>query len=89
MIFFCRGDPKDDDLRACFPSEVSVPPLPEQNWLRLIRSEVNIEGPLRSGFTDEIVAVETVMKEIDRQLRRRFDGVTGIAFPHYPARAAE
>jgi len=84
MIFFCRGEARDDDLRSCFASGVSVPLLPEQNWLTLIRSKVDIQGPLQSGVTDEIVAVEAVMKEIDRELRKRFDGVTGIAFPHYP-----
>jgi tRNA A-37 threonylcarbamoyl transferase component Bud32 len=90
MIFFCRGVPAGDDLEAWFPNGVSVPALPEQNWLRLIRSEVDIEGPLKSGVTDEVVAVEAVMKTIDRDLRRHFDGVTGIAFPHYPAaRSAE
>jgi serine/threonine protein kinase len=86
IIFFCRGESVDEnDLRASFPNGVAIPRLPEQNWLELIRSNVKIRGPLKSGFTDDIVAVEAVMKEIDRQLRRHFDSVTGIAFPHYPA----
>ena len=85
MIFFCRGEAVDEDLRGCFPKGAAVPRLPEQNWLTLIRSKVDIQGPLKSGVADETIAVEAIMKEIDRKLRQRFDGVTGIAFPHYPA----
>jgi hypothetical protein len=83
MIFFCRGEAADDDMRACFPN--GVPPLPEQNWLTMIRSKVEIWGPLKSDVKEETVAVAAVMKDIDRKLRRHFDGVTGIAFPHLPA----
>jgi hypothetical protein len=88
MFFFCRGEPvADADLQACFPSDAVVPTLPAQNWLTLLRSEVKIEGPLEPEVPDEVVQVEGIMKGIDRQLRRHFQGVTGIAFPHYAAEA--
>jgi serine/threonine protein kinase len=83
MIFFCRGGPvADDEVRACFPLGIVVPPLPAQNWLTLLRSEVKIEGPMKSEVPDEIVRIEGMLKQIERQLRRYYPGVTGIAFPH-------
>jgi hypothetical protein len=86
MIFFCRGGPvSDEDIRACFPAGGTVPSLPSYNWLAMLRSDVKIEGPLKAEVPAEIVKVEGIMKEIDRKLRRRFQGVTGVAFPHQAA----
>jgi serine/threonine protein kinase len=85
MIFFCRdGRIADDELQACFSVGVPIPHLPAQNWLILRRREVKIEGPLTT-IPKEISDVQEIMKEIDRKLRRHFQGVTGIAFPHHPA----
>ena len=85
LIFFCRdGQIADDELRACFPVGTPLPRLPARNWLTLRRHEVTTEGPLH-GIPNEILDVEKIMKEINRKLRRHFVGVTGIAFPHYPA----
>lgn len=83
MFFFCRGQPiSDDDLKECFPRREDIPILPPHNWVTLQRSETKVEGPLKSDVPDEIVQLEGKMKEIDRQLRRHFQGVSGIAFPH-------
>jgi serine/threonine protein kinase len=89
MIFFCRGEPVSlDQLWACFPVGKPVPKLPSQNYLELLRDEVKTLGlRQRSAKSDEILPVETLMKEINRCLKRHFAGVTGIAFPH--ARAEE
>jgi hypothetical protein len=90
MIFFCRGKPiSDADLLACFPMGMPPPALPPQNYAELLRGEVVIRGPLeRSAIPAEIHQVETLMKDINRALLVHFDGVTGIAFPHYPAGGA-
>lgn len=85
LVFFCRnGNATDEELRACFPttSGATLPPL---NWLTLLRSEVKVEGPLPDDVPDAIVQIEGTMKQIDRQLRRYYQGVTGLAFPHEAA----
>jgi serine/threonine protein kinase len=83
MFFFCRGEAiSEQELKACFPIGSVAPKLPEYNWLILQRSEVKVEGRLKDGIPDEIGQIEGTMKEIDRQLRRHFEGVSGIAFPH-------
>lgn len=85
LVFFCRnGSATDEELRACFPTSpgANLPPL---NWLTLLRSEVKVEGPLDDDIPDAIVQIEGTMKQIDRQLRRYYQGVTGLAFPHHPA----
>ncbi len=92
MIFFCRGDAVDVEmLQASFP--VGTPPasLPAQNYLELRREAVKREGPLADvpdETLQEIQQVEELMKEINRNLLVHFKGVTGIAFPHYPAHEA-
>jgi hypothetical protein len=83
MFFFCRGQPiSDNELKESFPRREDIPILPPHNWVTLQRSETKVEGPLKSDIPDEIVQLEGKMKEIDRQLRRHFQGVSGIAFPH-------
>jgi serine/threonine protein kinase len=87
MFFFCRGEPiADSEMQTCFPSGTMLPILPAHNYLTLQRSEVRIEGPVNTEIPDEIVTIEETMKAIDRKLRRHFQGVTGIALPHYPAK---
>ena len=86
LIFFCRdGQISETQLQACFPIGRPLPRLPAQNWLALRRHEVTIEGPLNGPLPREIVEVEESMKDINRKLRRHFQGATAIAFPHYPA----
>jgi hypothetical protein len=92
MIFFCRGDAVDiEKLQASFPVGTPPPALPGENWLILRRGAVNTEGPL-TNVADEVLQrvqqAEELMKEIDRNLLVHFKGVTGIAFPHYPAHEA-
>jgi len=85
LVFFCRnGRASDEELRACFPTTTGAT-LPPLNWLTLLRSEVKVEGPLGDEIPDAIVQIEGTMKQIDRQLRRYYQGVTGLAFPHEPA----
>jgi serine/threonine protein kinase len=90
LIFFCRGRPVSDaELLACFPMGKPPPVLPTQNFLELQRGQVSIRGPLESSaIPGEIHQVEGLMKDINRALLKHFDGVTGIAFPHHPARPA-
>jgi serine/threonine protein kinase len=92
MIFFCRGEPVDlEKLQSSFPVGTPPPALPGENWLILRREAVNTEGPLANAPDDvlqKILQVEELMKEIDRKLLVHFKGVTGIAFPHYPAQEA-
>jgi hypothetical protein len=92
MIFFCRGDPVDvEKLQDSFPVGTPPPSLPTQNYLELRREAVKLEGPLADAPDEilrEIQQVEELMKEINRNLLVHFKGVTGIAFPHYPAHEA-
>jgi serine/threonine protein kinase len=89
LIFFCRdGRITDDELQACFLVGTPLPRLPAQNWLNLRRHEVTVEGPL-TGIPAEIVEVEEIMKKINRKLRKHFQGVTGVAFPHRAAEETE
>jgi serine/threonine protein kinase len=92
LIFFCRGEPVDlEKLQSSFPMGTPPPALPGENWLILRREAVNTEGPLADAPDDvlqKILQVEELMKEIDRKLLVHFKGVTGIAFPHYPANEA-
>jgi hypothetical protein len=86
LIFFCRdGQITEDELQSCFPIGTPLPRLPAQNWLTLRRHEVTIEGQLTGTPAEEIRQVEEAMKEINRKLRRHFQGATAIAFPHYEA----
>jgi hypothetical protein len=86
MFFFCRGGRiSDDELTTCFPEVALIPILPPHNWVTLQRSETKIEGPLKTDVPEEIVRLEGAMKQIDRELRRHFQAVTGIAFPHRSA----
>lgn len=85
MLFFCRGEPVSADvLRDSFPIGTPPPRLPSHNYLELLRGELTLHGHLeRTNIASEIHQVETTMKEINRQLMKHFQGVTGIAFSHH------
>jgi serine/threonine protein kinase len=87
MIFVCRGDPiSEGDLRACFTDE-SPPVLPDDVLLHLRRSQIEARGPLppRSAAAAQVERVGEFMKQVDTRLRRHFEGIRGVAFPHRAA----
>jgi serine/threonine protein kinase len=87
VIVFCRGKPVNDDLiDACFPIGEPPPAIPPHNYLTLKRSRVLVDGPRETAVAEpeEIGRMRTLLKKIDRDLSRYFEGVTAVAFPHLP-----
>lgn len=91
LLLVCANrftSPRSDEIQSLLTAEESLPPLPDLAAVLLDRNRVEVVTSRETprGFEDDkgdpLAKVEARMERLRRELRRRYDFVAGVAYPH-------